>query len=38
LGCRQVGKAQGFDPCMRGFESLHPSHFLISLGKTLWLN
>ena len=26
LGCRQVGKAQGFDPCMRRFESCHPSH------------
>lgn len=29
LGCRQVGKAQGFDPCMRWFESSHPSHILI---------
>ena len=28
LGCRQVGKAQGFDPCMRRFESCHPSHIL----------
>ena len=26
LGCRQVGKALGFDPSMRRFESCHPSH------------
>ena len=29
MGCRQVGKAQGFDPCIRRFESCHPSHTLI---------
>ena len=25
MGCGQVGKAPGFGPGMRGFESLHPS-------------
>ena len=25
MGCSQVGKAPGFGPGMRGFESLHPS-------------
>ncbi|CAM2060065.1 hypothetical protein DSUL_50105 [Desulfovibrionales bacterium] len=26
LGCRQIGKATGFGPVIRGFESFHPSH------------
>ena len=26
MGRRQVGKAHGFGPCIRGFESLRPSH------------
>lgn len=26
-GVSPSGKAQGFDPCMRRFESCHPSHF-----------
>lgn len=27
-GMSPSGKAQGFGPCIRGFESLHPNHFL----------
>ena len=29
MGRRQVGKATGFDPVMRRFESCRPSHFII---------
>ncbi len=28
IGVSPSGKAQGFDPCMRRFESSHPSHIL----------
>lgn len=28
LGCSQVGKAAGFDPAMRRFESYHPSQLI----------
>ncbi len=27
-GASSSGKTQGFDPCIRGFESLRPSQFL----------
>src|SRR5690606_35199615 len=30
-GVSPSGKAQGFDPCIRWFESSHPSHFLLLL-------
>ena len=28
LGCRQAGKAQDFDSCIRWFESSHPSQYI----------
>ena len=28
-GVSPSGKAQGFDPCMRRFESYHPSHSIL---------
>lgn len=35
MGCSQVGKAPGFGPGMRGFESLHPSQMEFSLNPPL---
>ena len=32
------GKAHGFGPCIRGFESLHPSQMELFLRKTILLN
>ena len=30
FGASSSGKTQGFDPCIRGFESLRPSHFILA--------
>lgn len=37
MGCCEAVNAQGFDPCIRWFESNHPSHLREQMWEAKWM-